>query len=815
MNLAAIARFSREIRLSVRRATIRYLILSFVFVLTYLFITLPQVTLISHIGSTVWYPAIGLAMALMLGVSPWYALLVCFCDALVGSLIYQQPLRSWSETLGAAGLAVCYGTAAYVLRGPLQIDLRLSRRKDVVRYTFLTLAAAAGSTLIGVACLALDNAIKWNEFGISALTWFLGDAVALLGVTPFLLLHVFPRVRRFIAPILGKHKEDAGFAAFNTEANVELLCQSFALLAVLWAMFGINDGRYGHFYTCFIPIIWIAMRQGIRRVVTAVLILNFGIVLAVRVFPPEAIVTAKLGFFMLVISATGLIVGSEVSERERTAMDLHKQTDYLSSLIQNSPLGIVVLDHEGRVELVNTAFERLSLYEQHELRSVDLDRLMLSNDKPRESEQDIIPRVFAGEALQVVVPWRRKDGKVIQVRINAVPLMLDGRVRGAYELCQDVSEYMEAREAKEKHAESVNQVVNELQRHTSEMALLNDMRDWLECCETEAEACLVVGQSIPKLVPECVSGTLYLFKATRELAEAAVSWGKASASESTFTAGHCWCLRRGRAHWSEPGTAGIRCSHLGPTDVGSLCVPVIAQGTTQGVLHLEFPCDAESKSESDTESWRDSRRRLAISVAGHIATSLSSLRLRETLREQSIRDPLTGLFNRRFLEESLETELQRAKRNETPVSVLLLDLDHFKRINDTFGHDAGDLVLRSVASIFRRFFRGGDICCRYGGEEFAIILPECSSPCAAVRANALRTELKRLTLHYKSYTLEPVTVSIGATTFPEHGTTALALLSKADECLYESKSKGRDRVTIHSLDAPDGAASRSGSQPTQ
>ncbi len=160
-----------------------------------------------------------------------------------------------------------------------------------------------------------------------------------------------------------------------------------------------------------------------------------------------------------------------------------------------------------------------------------------------------------------------------------------------------------------------------------------------------------------------------------------------------------------------------------------------------------------SETSSGTESFQESRQRLAISVASQVALSLASLQLRDTLREQSIRDPLTRLFNRRFLEESLERELQLATRKKQSIAVLFLDLDHFKRFNDTFGHDAGDVVLQSLADLFRTFFRTTDICCRYGGEEFAIILPESSAQDAAIRANALRSEVKSLRLQYKQQTL--------------------------------------------------------------
>jgi diguanylate cyclase (GGDEF)-like protein len=223
---------------------------------------------------------------------------------------------------------------------------------------------------------------------------------------------------------------------------------------------------------------------------------------------------------------------------------------------------------------------------------------------------------------------------------------------------------------------------------------------------------------------------------------------------------------------------------------------MVAQGNTIGVLHLEFESAAELRYDSGTNNLRNSHQRLAISAASQIALSLASLQLQETLREQSIRDPLTRLFNRRFLEESFERELQLAGRKKQSIAVLFLDLDHFKRLNDTFGHDAGDLVLQSVANLFRNFFRATDICCRYGGEEFAIILPESSSQDAAIRADLLRSEVKNLRLQYQKRTLGQLTLSIGVAAFPEHGSSSVELLKIADQCLYESKARGRDLVTV-------------------
>jgi diguanylate cyclase (GGDEF)-like protein len=310
------------------------------------------------------------------------------------------------------------------------------------------------------------------------------------------------------------------------------------------------------------------------------------------------------------------------------------------------------------------------------------------------------------------------------------------------------------------------------------------------------EACAVVANLMQRLFPEAPSGALYLFRSSRDLIELAVRWGNSDALAQTFLPDACWSLRHGQPHWCGTAGNGISCPHLtADAAEDSLCVPMVAQGNTIGVLYLEFAAGAKLRHESGTESFQDSHERLAITAASQIALSLASLQLRETLREQSIRDPLTHLFNRRFLEESLERELQLAARKKHSIAVLFLDLDHFKKFNDNFGHDAGDMVLRSLGDLFRDFFRATDICCRFGGEEFAIVLPESNLRDAAIRADAFRSAVKGLRLRYKNQSLGQLTVSIGLAAFPEHGATAQDLLKIADHCLYQSKSRGRDVVT--------------------
>jgi diguanylate cyclase (GGDEF)-like protein/PAS domain S-box-containing protein len=778
------------------RTVVRHALVSLLFVVLYLLLNRPEIVVYSHIGLVAWYPAIGLVMALTLGIGPGYALLAGFSVALAGKIIYAQPVLSFSTTVDAAGIAICYGTAAYLLRGPVPIDLGLRRRRDVVRYLLVSATAATGATILGVACLLADHSISWREYKSATIGWFLGDAIGLIGIAPFLLIHVMPSVRNWVSAMpseLSPARAHSPGPRLTLTAVTEVCGQTLTIAAVLWVMFGSKDGRYDHFYLCFIPIIWIAMRQGVRRVVTGLLALNFGIVVAMHLFPPTPFVLAKVALLMLVQSAVGLIVGSEVSERQRLAIHLNEQTTYLDSLIQNCPLGIAVLNRGGNVDLANSAFEKLFQYDRHELTSLDIGSLGKPNDEGTDSAQ-LIAEIFAGKALHRTVRQRRKDGRLLDLALHGVPLLLSNEVRGAYLIYEDISEELRAREAQRQHAESLNQLVKELELRTKQITSLNEMGALLQCSGTVQEACIVVADCVQKLFPEAPSGALYLFRSSRNLVEAAVRWGKKDALAPTFPPDACWSLRRGQPHWS---SNGIACQHLTKNStLEHICVPMVAQGNTVGVLHLEFKDTTRSPSCPGIAAFRESHQQMVISVASQIALSLASLQLRDTLREQSIRDPLTRLFNRRFLEESLEREVQLATRKQQAIAVIFVDLDHFKRFNDTFGHDAGDMVLQSFADLLRTFFRATDICCRFGGEEFAIILPESSAQDAVARANALRSKLKNLQVEYKQQNLGSLSLSAGVAAFPEHASASDELLKIADQCLYESKARGRDVVTM-------------------
>ena len=333
----------------------------------------------------------------------------------------------------------------------------------------------------------------------------------------------------------------------------------------------------------------------------------------------------------------------------------------------------------------------------------------------------------------------------------------------------------------------------ELQGRTAEMETLNNgllqlaaLSNLLLSCDTSVEAYVVLGRAVREMYGQ-LSGGVYLFGASRNVVELVTNWGDLPVAK-TFPPGDCWALRRGRAHHVSKSGAEPACRHVGDGQQSSMCVPMLAQGEALGVLHLVGAAG------QDDRVFSLVAQRLAVAAAESCALALASIRLREKLADQSLRDALTGLYNRRYAEETFEREIARAKREASVVSVLMLDLDHFKRFNDEFGHDAGDTALREAATVLVESVRTSDVVSRVGGEEFLVLLPGASLEATLRKSEAIRDRLKGLELFHRGRRLPPLTFSAGAATYPAHGETPEALLRAADKALYEAKHAGRDRT---------------------
>ena len=240
------------------------------------------------------------------------------------------------------------------------------------------------------------------------------------------------------------------------------------------------------------------------------------------------------------------------------------------------------------------------------------------------------------------------------------------------------------------------------------------------------------------------------------------SWTNCELPRKSFEPNACWALRTGHQHLVLAGDTTARCSHAAGVKHTYLCVPILAQGEALGIMHFQATDESPNMGEAELS--------FKTTFAGQVGLSIANINLRDALRTQSIKDPLTGLYNRRYLEEMLQREIRRAGRAEQSLGILMLDLDHFKAFNDTYGHDAGDAVLRETASFVAGSVRAEDTVCRFGGEEFVVILPTANLDGAQVRAESIRSKLRELTVLHQGQSLGMITVSIGVCAFPVNGT---------------------------------------------
>jgi len=340
--------------------------------------------------------------------------------------------------------------------------------------------------------------------------------------------------------------------------------------------------------------------------------------------------------------------------------------------------------------------------------------------------------------------------------------------------------------------QEVGRLLDNARRQTAEITQISELGSLLQACTSREEVFRLIPERLRRLFPGA-SGCIALLSVSKNRVVSAAKWGICRADQ-IFSPEECWALRRGSIHAHPGGRSDPRCAHL-LGEGASICIPLIANSEAIGILSIQDddPADPVPAPEVDANALAR-RRQLATAVAEHIALAIGNLNLRESLRLQAIRDPLTGLYNRRYMQEFLDRELRSSRRKHRPLAVMMLDLDHFKRYNDNFGHSAGDQALAAVGEALLRCVRAEDIACRYGGEEFTLILPECSLHQATARAEEVRQRLKESCARRDDQPVDALTISIGIAAFDETTNRADLLLKFADDALYEAKRAGRDRI---------------------
>lgn len=439
----------------------------------------------------------------------------------------------------------------------------------------------------------------------------------------------------------------------------------------------------------------------------------------------------------------------------------------LQRAVETMQLGVTITNMDGAIIYTNPAEAAMHGYTVEELLGKDLGVLAPAELRNPMTVAEIDRMRHLRESTNI-----RKDGTHFPVRLMSDVLRDQHGVPIAIvTTCEDITEQKRLEQA--------------MKQRTRELTLLNRMSERLHACHAEPDTYQVVGQICQKLFPRD-SGCLCIMDATEPHLKVVEFWG--TPPDHTTV-----------PQQDDDGSdnhSNTLCPYQRVcSEQDCLCVPISVSGEILGLLSLCFRDDHELDLADLYQHYPKAKQATLSRVAEQYALSLINLRLRETLRMESIRDPLTGLFNRRYMEESLEREARRAKRHDTSIGIIMLDIDHFKLLNDMHGHDAGDLVLQELGCFLQRHTRGEDIACRYGGEEFLLILPEAPAEVVIQRAHELHSGIRNLKIVYHGQPLH-ITVSVGVAVLPDQSANVRDVVKAADLALYQAKRSGRDHVMM-------------------
>ena len=488
------------------------------------------------------------------------------------------------------------------------------------------------------------------------------------------------------------------------------------------------------------------------------------------------------------------IYSRKITKRKQAEEALKATGERFRFLTENSPDMITrfIFFPVAHFEYVSPAVKVITGYTPEEYYANPNLNAVIVHPEEKGLRQSMMDKPELYEGIPVQMRYIRKDGRTIWVERRQVSTRDEtGKLIALETIIRDITEMKRLEDETKQTNERLNVMVKRLEEQQRQNTILTEMRDMLQACSKMEETAPIIMGFMKKLFPTS-QGALFLLSNSRSDLESIVTWGDfpTSSDNNVFPPDACWGLRRGRAHVVDDINIGPICPHLINTPSAPyVCLPLMAKGDIVGLLHLK-----SFNNDSGQNTKTDDLRQMAFTLSEYLSLSIANVKLSESLSKQSIQDPQSGLYNRRFMEESLQREMLRAARKQTHIGIIMGDLDHFKKFNDVYGHAAGDKIIVQIGKLFKDKFRGSDIACRYGGEEFLIILPESSPEDTVKRAEALREEIKKMEMVFQGQILGSITMSMGIASYPEKGTRMEELLRVADTALYKAKQEGRDRV---------------------
>jgi diguanylate cyclase (GGDEF)-like protein/PAS domain S-box-containing protein len=490
----------------------------------------------------------------------------------------------------------------------------------------------------------------------------------------------------------------------------------------------------------------------------------------------------------------GVICNSRnITKRKQAEEALRESEGKYRALAENPLVGFLIIQ-DGKYVFVNDRILKMHGYKADEI--INQSHLSMLHPDYREESVKLAIQVGKGEKPAAIMEQKRvkKNGDSFWAATVITPMKYNDSDAIA-ETIVDITEGKEAQEAVKQARDNLEEALNQLERRNQQNKIIIEMRDMIEVTETIKELPPVIISNMKRLFPGSAGALFYRDPGEQDM-EKIATWNELpdDVNKSNITCIDCPAYQKGHPYIVDDTATSDICPSMKHTTAKLYaCISIIERGEVIGLLHIR---DGKSMSAETRKRLLVELKETSALLYAYLSLSISNLRLTESLKNQAIKDPLTGLFNRRFLMESFTRELTRASRKKTNISIVMIDIDHFKKFNDEWGHAAGDELLVRLGQFFMENIRGSDIACRYGGEEFVILMPEINASAAFNRIDKMREEVKKLKVYYDNHLLPLIALSMGISEYPTNGDGVDELLRLADEALYKAKQGGRDRVIV-------------------